>query len=83
MSVFSAIILGAGTGNRMHGIDKIMTNICGLPVILHSVDAFLRSGIFETMTVVANAYRMQYHRQTTNVGHYLIDAMHSVSCARA
>lgn len=42
----------------MHGIDKIMTNICGLPVILHSVDAFLRSGIFETMTVVANAYNI-------------------------
>ena len=58
MSVFSAIILGACTGNRMHGIDKIMTNICGLPVILHSVDAFLRSGIFETMTVVANAYNI-------------------------
>ena len=55
MSGFSAIILGAGTGDRMHGIDKILATICGLPVILHSVDEFLRSGIFETMTVVANA----------------------------
>tara|TARA_B100001079_G_C16337245_1_gene481855 strand:+ start:532 stop:1206 length:675 start_codon:yes stop_codon:yes gene_type:complete len=55
MNGFSAIILGAGTGNRMRGIDKILTTICGLPVILHSVDEFLRSGIFETMTVVANA----------------------------
>ena len=58
MSGFSAIILGAGTGDRMHGIDKIMTTICGLPAILHSVNAFLRTGIFETMTVVANAHNI-------------------------
>ena len=42
----------------MHGIDKIMTTICGLPAILHSVNAFLRTGIFETMTVVANAHNI-------------------------
>ena len=58
MSVFSAIILGAGTGNRMHGIDKIMTTICGLPAILHSVNAFLRTGIFGTTTVVANTHNI-------------------------
>ena len=58
MSGFSAIILGAGTGNRMHGIDKIMTTICGLPAILHSVNVFLRTGIFGTMTVVANAHNI-------------------------
>ena len=58
MSGFSVIILGAGAGDRMHGIDKIMTTICGLPAILHSVNAFLRTGIFETMTVVANAHNI-------------------------
>jgi 2-C-methyl-D-erythritol 4-phosphate cytidylyltransferase len=58
MSGFSAIILGAGTGERMRGIDKIMTTICGLPTILHSVNAFLRTGIFETMTVVANTHNI-------------------------
>lgn len=78
MSGFSAIILGAGTGERMRGIDKIMTTICGLPTILHSVNAFLRTGIFETMTVVANTHNIsklehlmsspEYHRVQVILG---------------
>ena len=54
MNVFSAIILGAGSGDRMGGIDKILTEISGLPAILHSVNAFLEVGIFQTTIVLAN-----------------------------
>ena len=54
MKVFSAIILGAGSGDRMGGIDKILTEISGLPAILHSVNAFLEVGIFRTTVVLAN-----------------------------
>ena len=53
MNVFSAIILGAGSGNRMGGIDKILTEISGLPAILHSVNTFLEVGIFQTTIVLA------------------------------
>ena len=62
----------------MRGIDKIMTTICGLPTILHSVNAFLRTGIFETMTVVANTHNIsklehlmsspEYHRVQVILG---------------
>lgn len=55
MNRFSAIILGAGSGDRMDGIDKILTEIAGLPSILHSVNAFLEEGIFEATIVIANA----------------------------
>ena len=54
MNRFSAIILGAGSGDRMGGIDKILTEIAGLPSILHSVNAFLEVGRFETTIVLAN-----------------------------
>lgn len=54
MKVFSAIILGAGSGDRMSGIDKILSEISGLPAILHSVNAFLEVGIFQNTIVVAN-----------------------------
>ena len=54
MNRFSAIILGAGSGDRMGGIDKILTEIAGLPSVLHSVNAFLEVGRFETTIVLAN-----------------------------
>ena len=54
MKVFSTIILGAGSGDRMSGIDKILSEISGLPAILHSVNAFLEVGIFQNTIVVAN-----------------------------
>ncbi|MED5449497.1 MAG: 2-C-methyl-D-erythritol 4-phosphate cytidylyltransferase, partial [Chloroflexota bacterium] len=55
MKVFSAIILGAGSGDRMSGIDKILSEISGLPAILHSVNAFLEVGIFQNTIIVENA----------------------------
>lgn len=58
MNVFSAIILGAGIGDRMDGIDKILTEICGLPAILHSVHTFLISDTFESTVVVANSHNI-------------------------
>ena len=54
MNVFSAIILGAGSGDRMGGIDKILTEISGVPAILHSVNAFIEVGIFQTTILLAN-----------------------------
>ena len=58
MGVYSAIILGAGAGNRMGCIDKILTEISGVPAILHSVNAFLEVGIFQNTIVLANTQNM-------------------------
>ena len=54
MNVFSAIILGAGSGDRMGRIDKILTEISRLPAILHSVNTFLEVGVFQTIIVLAS-----------------------------
>ncbi len=35
-----AVIVAAGTASRMGGIDKIMTDLCGVPVIARTVSAF-------------------------------------------
>lgn len=50
----TAILLAAGNGQRMQGCveDKILTPVCGTPVFLYSIRAFLRSGCIDRFTVV-------------------------------
>lgn len=53
----SAILLCAGSGTRMKGCvkDKVLTPLLGKPVLSHSVEAFLNSGIeFELIFVCRN-----------------------------
>ena len=42
----SAILLAGGSGSRMRGVvkDKVLEELLGLPVIMHSFKAFLESG---------------------------------------
>lgn len=38
----SAVIVAAGSAKRMQGTDKIMAELCGEPLIVHSIRAFQR-----------------------------------------
>ncbi len=50
----AAIILAGGSGSRMRGTvkDKVLVRLFGLPVILHSFRAFLRSGVIGEVVFV-------------------------------
>ena len=50
----SAILLAAGSGSRMQGAvaDKTLAQLNGLPVLCHSVRAFLASGCIDRLTIV-------------------------------
>lgn len=48
----SGIILAAGQAERF-GADKVFAELAGVPVLLHSVRAFLLSGAVEELVVVA------------------------------
>jgi len=50
----AAILLAGGSGSRMRGSvkDKVLENLLGLPVILHSLKAFAESGCVEEVVFV-------------------------------
>ena len=50
----TAIILAAGSGSRMQGAvaDKTLAPLNGLPVLCHSIRAFLTSGGIGRFTIV-------------------------------
>jgi len=47
-----AVVVCAGMANRMGGIDKIFTNICGVPVIARTLLACMKSECITSITVV-------------------------------
>lgn len=48
------VLLAAGSGSRMRGHvqDKVMTPLRGLPVLLHSMRAFMESGTVDSLVIV-------------------------------
>lgn len=48
----SAIIVAAGTSSRMHGIDKQLLDIGGMPVIARAVSAFEKAEIISEIVIV-------------------------------
>ncbi len=50
MQPVSAIIVAAGTGTRMGGVDKQLLPLCGKPILLYSVELFCQ--LSEVMEVV-------------------------------
>lgn len=47
-----AVIVAAGTSSRMHGIDKQLLDIGGMPVIARAVSAFQKSEIISEIVIV-------------------------------
>lgn len=48
----SAIIVSAGNSSRMGGINKQFLNICGMPVIAHSIKAFQDCNLINEIVIV-------------------------------
>ena len=48
----SAIIVAAGSARRMGGIDKIMADLNGKPVLWHSLNAFQQNPLIQEIIVV-------------------------------
>lgn len=47
-----AVIVAAGASRRMQGTDKIMAELCGAPVILHTLRAFEQSPYIDEIVLV-------------------------------
>ena len=48
----SAVIVAAGTSRRMGGEDKLLLEICGAPVLAHTLTAFQRSECIDEIIIV-------------------------------
>jgi 2-C-methyl-D-erythritol 4-phosphate cytidylyltransferase/2-C-methyl-D-erythritol 2,4-cyclodiphosphate synthase len=47
-----AILVAAGRGDRMGGLEKMMIPLCGEPVLLHSLKTFAASSVVDEIVVV-------------------------------
>ncbi len=63
-----AVIVAAGSGRRMEGADKIMAELCGRPVIVHTIAAFQSASCIDEIVVVAR--REQVSRMEDLVREY-------------
>ena len=55
----AAVIVAAGSGERMHGVDKILSPVGGKPVIVHTIAAFEASGAIDEIVVVARREQVE------------------------
>ncbi len=50
-----AIIVGAGTGNRMSlGYNKVLAELCGKPVVEWTIRNFIETGLIDNLVLVIN-----------------------------
>lgn len=54
-----AVIVAAGSASRMGGIDKILADLNGVPVIVHTVRAFQECPAISEIVVVTTADKME------------------------
>jgi 2-C-methyl-D-erythritol 4-phosphate cytidylyltransferase len=47
-----AVIVAAGTASRMGGIDKVMAELGGVPMVLRTVEAFQKSDVIREIVIV-------------------------------
>mgnify|MGYP002863600554 CR=1 FL=1 len=55
----AAVIVAAGFGTRMEGTDKIMTELAGKPVVVHTISAFESARFIDEIVVVARRSQVQ------------------------
>ena len=55
----AAVIVAAGSATRMQGIDKMLTPLAGVPVVLHSVRALAASDCIDSLVIVTRAELME------------------------
>jgi len=54
----AVVVVAAGSATRMEGIDKIMTPLGGVPVLIHTLTPFQESDLVEEIVIVAREDRM-------------------------
>jgi 2-C-methyl-D-erythritol 4-phosphate cytidylyltransferase len=54
-SVFGAVIVAAGGGSRMRGLDKLFTEVAGKPLLAHAVAPFQESPALQRIVLVVSA----------------------------
>lgn len=59
----SAVIVAAGSASRMQGVDKIMAELCGIPVIARSIAAFEEAPCVDEIVVVTRENRLDAVRK--------------------
>jgi 2-C-methyl-D-erythritol 4-phosphate cytidylyltransferase len=58
-----AIIVGAGSGNRMHGVDKIFTNVLNRPVLAYSLDVMANFRKIDDLVLVLAKDNLKYGKK--------------------
>lgn len=65
----TAVIVAAGSASRMQGIDKIMADLCGKPVIVHTMERFQNASCIDEIVVVARQDRVETMEQLVKTYH--------------
>ena len=72
----TAIIVAAGSASRMQGIDKIMADLCGKPVIVHTMERFQNASCIDEIVIVARQDKLETMEKL--VQEYHIDKVSAV-----
>ena len=68
MATVGAIIVGAGRGERMGGVDKVFAPLGGQPILAYSIAAFQASELIEAIVVVLNERNVEQGRAIIREG---------------
>ena len=70
MATVGAIIVGAGRGERMGGVDKVFTPLGERPILAYSIAAFQASRLVHIIVVVLNASNVEQGRDLVRNGRW-------------
>jgi 2-C-methyl-D-erythritol 4-phosphate cytidylyltransferase len=70
MATVGAIIVGAGRGERMGGVDKVFAPLGDRPILSYSIAAFQASRLVHFIVVVLNASNVEQGRALVRAGHW-------------
>ncbi|HEY8600991.1 MAG TPA: 2-C-methyl-D-erythritol 4-phosphate cytidylyltransferase [Thermomicrobiales bacterium] len=68
MTTVGAIIVGAGRGERMGGVDKVFAPLGGKPILAYSIAAFQASELIDAIVVVLNERNVEQGRAIIRAG---------------
>ena len=77
MTVFGAILAG-GTGVRMqnHSIPKQFIPLCGIPIIVRTIQSMLNSNCFDYLFIAVNADYSDYLKELLSKYNLMLDNIH-------
>ncbi len=70
MATVGAIIVGAGRGERMGGVDKVFAPLGGKPLLAYSVAAFQASRLIHFIVIVLNERNVEQGRALVRDGRW-------------